>query len=393
MDVILVLNAGSSSLKFQIFAIGSARPERQVKGQIDGIGVHPRFRAADAAGAVLIDERPEVKAIPDLPAATRALKVWLRGLSGYSLRAVGHRVVHGGPDYSAPVRIDEVALERLRAFEALAPLHQPNNLAPIRLMRELAPDLPQVACFDTAFHRNHPAVADCYAIPRALHDEGVRRYGFHGLSYDYVSQRLGEVAPDIAKGRVIVAHLGSGASMCALKAGKSVDSTMGFTALDGLPMGTRPGQIDPGVVLYLIDQKGMTAAEVSSLLYKDSGLKGLSGVSNDMRELLGSDDPRAAFAIDYFVQRCAVNIGGLAAAMDGVDALVFTAGIGENAPEIRARISARLAWLGAALDAEANANSATVISARGSALRLMVVPTDEELIIAQQTLALLPSSI
>ena len=393
MDVILVLNAGSSSLKFQIFAIGSARPERQVKGQIDGIGVHPRFRAADAAGAVLIDERPEVKAIPDLPAATRALKVWLRGLSGYTLLAVGHRVVHGGPDYSAPVRIDEVVLERLRALEALAPLHQPNNLAPIRLVRELAPDLPQVACFDTAFHRNHPAVADCYAIPRALHDEGVRRYGFHGLSYDYVSQRLGEVAPEIAKGRVIVAHLGSGASMCALKAGKSVDSTMGFTALDGLPMGTRPGQIDPGVVLYLIDQKGMTAAEVSSLLYKDSGLKGLSGVSNDMRELLASDDPRAAFAIDYFVQRCAVNIGGLAAAMDGVDTLVFTAGIGENAPEIRARISARLAWLGAALDAEANANSATVISARGSALRLMVVPTDEELIIAQQTLALLPSSI
>ena len=393
MDVILVLNAGSSSLKFQIFAIGPTGLERQVKGQIDGIGVHPRFRAADAAGAVLIDERPDVRAIPDLPAATRALKVWLRGLSGYTLRAVGHRVVHGGPDYSAPIRIDEVALERLRAFEALAPLHQPNNLAPIRLVRELVPDLPQVACFDTAFHRNHPAVADCYAIPRALHDEGVRRYGFHGLSYDYVSQRLGEVAPEIAKGRVIVAHLGSGASMCALNAGQSVDSTMGFTALDGLPMGTRPGQLDPGVVLYLIDQKGMTAAEVSSLLYKDSGLKGLSGVSNDMRELLASDDPRAAFAIDYFVQRCAVNIGGLAAAMDGVDTLVFTAGIGENAPEIRARISARLAWLGAVLDAEANATSAMVISARGSALRLMVVPTDEELIIAQQTLALLPSSI
>ena len=321
------------------------------------------------------------------------MKVWLRGLSGYSLRAVGHRVVHGGPDYSAPVRIDEVVLERLRAFEALAPLHQPNNLAPIRLVRELAPDLPQVACFDTAFHRNHPAVADCYAIPRALHDEGVRRYGFHGLSYDYVSQRLGEVAPEIAKGRVIVAHLGSGASMCALNAGQSVDSTMGFTALDGLPMGTRPGQLDPGVVLYLIDQKGMTAAEVSSLLYKDSGMKGLSGVSNDMRELLASDDPRAAFAIDYFVQRCAVNIGGLAAAMDGVDTLVFTAGIGENAPEIRARIAARLAWLGAALDVEANAISAPVISAPGSALRLMVVPTDEELMIARQTLALLPASI
>jgi acetate kinase len=278
-------------------------------------------------------------------------------------------------------------------LEALAPLHQPNNLAPIRLVRELSPDLPQVACFDTAFHRNHPAVADCYAIPRALHDEGVRRYGFHGLSYDYVSQRLREIAPDIARGRVIVAHLGSGASMCALKAGQSVDSTMGFTALDGLPMGTRPGHIDPGVVLYLIDQKGMTAAEVSNLLYKDSGMKGLSGVSNDMRDLLASDDPRAVFAIDYFVQRCAVNIGGLAAAMDGVDALVFTAGIGENAPEIRARIASRLAWLGAALDVEANAASASIVSVPGSALRLMVVPTDEELMIAQQTLALLPRGI
>ena len=278
MDVILVLNAGSSSLKFQIFAVGSAGLERQIKGQIDGIGVHPRFRAADARGAVLIDEQPEVTAIPDLPAATRALKVWLQGLTGYTLRAVGHRVVHGGPDYAAPVCIDEVVLEQLRALEALAPLHQPNNLAPIRLVRELAPDLPQIACFDTAFHRNHPAVADCYAIPRALHDEGVRRYGFHGLSYDYVAQRLSEVAPEIANGRVIVAHLGSGASMCALKAGQSVDSTMGFTALDGLPMGTRPGQIDPGVVLYLIGQKGMTAAEVSSLLYQDSGMKGLSGV-------------------------------------------------------------------------------------------------------------------
>ena len=393
MDVILVLNAGSSSLKFQIFALEPAGLERQIKGQIDGIGVHPRFRATDAAGTALIDERLDVEAIRDLPAATRALKVWLQGLSGYSLRAVGHRVVHGGPVYAAPVRIDEAVLEQLRSFEALAPLHQPSNLASIRLVRELAPDLPQVACFDTAFHRNHPAVADCYAIPAALHEEGVRRYGFHGLSYDYVSQRLGQVAPDVVKGRVIVAHLGSGASMCALKAGQSVDSTMGFTALDGLPMGTRPGQLDPGVVLYLIDQKGMTAAAVSSLLYKDSGMKGLSGVSNDMRDLLASDDPRAAFAIDYFVQRCAISIGGLAAAMDGLDALVFTAGIGENAPEIRARISARLAWLGAILDPEANAASATVISADGSAVRLMVVPTDEELIIAQQTLALLHPSL
>ena len=275
MDVILVLNAGSSSLKFQIFAIGPAGLDRQLKGQIDGIGVRPRFRAADAAGAVLIDERPEVEAIPDLPAATRALNVWLQGLSGYSLRAVGHRVVHGGPDYAAPVRIDEVVLERLRALEALAPLHQPNNLAPIRLVRELAPDLPQVACFDTAFHRNHPAVADCYAIPRALHDEGVRRYGFHGLSYDYVSQRLREIAPEIAKGRVIVAHLGSGASMCALKAGQS-GQHHGLHCAGRPASGTRPGQIDPGVVLYLIDRRDDGGRSVEPSLpgpgLRDSGV-------------------------------------------------------------------------------------------------------------------------
>ena len=388
MDVILVLNAGSSSLKFQIFAMGLTGLERKVRGQIDGIGVHTRFRAADAAGAVLIDERPEVNAIPDLPAATRALKVWLRGLSGYTLRAVGHRVVHGGPDYSAPIRIDEVALERLRAFEALAPLHQPNNLAPIRLVRELVPDLPQVACFDTAFHRNHPAVADCYAIPRALHDEGVRRYGFHGLSYDYVSQRLGEVAPEIAKGRVIVAHLGSGASMCALKAGKSVDSTMGFTALDGLPMGTRPGQIDPGVVLYLVAEKGMTAAQVEDLLYRESGLKGLSGISNDVRELDGNADPRAAFALDYFVYRIGLHAGMLAAALGGLDAFVFTAGIGENSATMRARIAEKLAWLGAVLDPAANKARETLISRADSRVAIYVVPTDEELMIARHTLAL-----
>lgn len=393
MDVILVLNAGSSSLKFQIFADGDAGPVRQIKGQIDGIGSHPRFRAIDQSGSVLINQTLPAEACIDLAAATHRLQVWLSGLQGLSLRAIGHRVVHGGPDFSAPVRLDQAVLAKLETYQALAPLHQPNNLAPIRLVMQLSPELPQVACFDTAFHRGHPANADCFAIPRTLYDEGVRRYGFHGLSYAYIAQRLPEVAPEIAKARVIVAHLGSGASMCALLDGKSVESTMGFTALDGLPMGTRPGQLDPGVVLYLIAQKGMTPVQVSDLLYKESGLKGLSGISNDMRDLLASDDARAAFAIDHFVHRAVMNIGALAAALGGLDALVFTAGIGENAPEIRARIAARLGWLGADLDISANIAGKTVISTADSPLRLLVLPTDEELMIAQQTQSLLTPQI
>ncbi len=390
MDVILVLNAGSSSLKFQIFDITPAGPERLYKGQIDGIGVHPRFRVADRDGAALLDQSYPAAEIPDLAAATGRLRQWLvEHAEGMTLRAIGHRVVHGGPDYDRAVRIDADVLKRLERFEDLAPLHQPNNLAPIRMVMAAAPDMAQVACFDTAFHRGHAPVADCYAIPAALYDEGVRRYGFHGLSYEYIAKRLQTVAPDLSAGRIIVAHLGSGASMCAIRGGRSVESTMGFTALDGLPMGTRPGQLDPGVVLYLIDQKGMSAAEVSDLLYKQSGLKGLSGVSNDMRDLLASTDPRAAFAVDHFVHRCTISIGGLTAALGGLDALVFTAGIGENAPQVRARIAERLGWLGAELDAAANERNEMVISAPGSKLRLMVIPTDEELMIARQTLALL----
>ncbi|GGO28528.1 acetate kinase [Gemmobacter aquaticus] len=390
MDVILVLNAGSSSLKFQIFDITPAGPERLYKGQIDGIGVHPRFRVADRDGAALLDQSYPAAEIPDLAAATGRLRQWLvEHAEGMTLRAIGHRVVHGGPDYDRAVRIDADVLKRLERFEDLAPLHQPNNLAPIRMVMAAAPDMAQVACFDTAFHRGHAPVADCYAIPAALYDEGVRRYGFHGLSYEYIANRLQTVAPDLSAGRIIVAHLGSGASMCAIRGGRSVESTMGFTALDGLPMGTRPGQLDPGVVLYLIDQKGMSAAEVSDLLYKQSGLKGLSGVSNDMRDLLVSTDPRAAFAIDHFVHRCAISIGGLTAALGGLDALVFTAGIGENAPQVRTRIAERIGWLGAELDAAANERNEMVISTPGSKLRLMVIPTDEELMIARQTLALL----
>jgi acetate kinase len=305
---------------------------------------------------------------------------------------VGHRIVHGGPDYDRPILIDRDVLDRLERYVPLAPLHQPNNLAPVRSLLTRMPGLPQVACFDTSFHRGHGALADHYAIPERLHAEGVRRYGFHGLSYEYVAGRLPEVAPEIAAGRVIVAHLGSGASMCALSAGHSVESTMGFTALDGLPMGTRPGQIDPGVVLYLIDQKQMSADQVQVFLYQDCGLKGLSAISNDVRELEASSDPKAQFALDYFAYRACLQAGMLAAALGGVDGFVFTAGIGENSPSMRARIAERLVWLGGALDPAANATGAMRISAPGSRLAMYVVPTDEELMIARHTVALLSAA-
>lgn len=389
MEAILVLNAGSSSLKFQIFGIGGSEPAMQVKGQIDGIGTRPQFKASAGDGAVLADRALDVAEAGDLPAATRFLHGWLAGLNGFSLRAIGHRIVHGGTDFAAPVRIDAEVLDKLTALESLAPLHQPNNLAPIRMVLQALPQLPQVACFDTAFHRGHPAVADTYAIPRALHDAGIRRYGFHGLSYDYIAHRLPQVAPDLARAKVVVAHLGSGASMCAMIAGRSVESTMGFTALDGLPMGTRPGQLDPGVVLHLVQGMGMTGVQISDLLYRQSGLKGLSGISNDMRDLQSSPDAQAAFAIEHFIHRAAMAVGALAAAMDGIDALVFTAGIGENSPAIRAALCARLAWLGAALDADANEAGATVISAPKARLKVLVIPTNEELMIARQTLAVL----
>lgn len=391
MDAILVVNAGSSSLKFQVFDIGSGRLERRVRGQLDGIGIRPRLRATGADGAAIMDRCLAVEEARDLPMAIAETRDWLRSLDGLSLRAIGHRVVHGGPDYSHPAIIDETVLERLAQYQDLAPLHQPNNLAPIRLAMQIDPAVLQVACFDTAFHRGHPIHADCYALPRVLYEEGIRRYGFHGLSYEYVAARLPEVAADVAHGRVIVAHLGSGASMCALSNGLSVESTMGFTALDGLPMGTRPGQLDPGVVLYLIQQRGMSPNEVSDLLYRRSGLMGLSGISSDMRDLLASEDPAADLAVEHFVHRCALNAGMLAGALGGLDAFVFTAGVGENAPSIRSRIVARLAWLDATLDAEQNAAGATVISSPDSRVSLLVVPTDEELMIARHTYALLKS--
>ncbi len=389
MDTILVVNAGSSSVKFQVFGTDAEQGlKRLIKGQVDGIGVHPRLRAVVADRDTAIDRTFSPEQIPDVPSALQQAAALLRDEHDLHPVAVGHRVVHGGPEYNQPVRVNADILAHLERYIPLAPLHQPHNLAPIRALLARSPDLPQVACFDTAFHRGHGALADHFAIPERFFADGVRRYGFHGLSYEYVAERLRQVAPKIALGRVIVAHLGSGASMCALAEGRSVESTMGFTALDGLPMGTRPGQIDPGVVLYLIEQ-GMDARALEDLLYRQSGLKGLSGVSNDMRELEASSDPRAAFAIDYFVYRVGLLAGMLAAALGGLDAFVFTAGIGENSPTIRARIAEKLAWLGVTLDPAANAAAASLISRPDSRVALYVVPTDEELMIARHTLALL----
>lgn len=390
MDTILVVNAGSSSVKFQVFsAEGEGTLRRQIKGQMDGIGSRPRLRAHRADGEPLADRVYPIESVSDVPAAMRIAGEWLRDEIRISPMAVGHRVVHGGPDYDRPVLINHNVVAQLERFITLAPLHQPHNLAPIRSLLTNFPALPQVACFDTAFHRTHDTVADYYAIPHQLYAKGVRRYGFHGLSYEYVAQTLPQVAPEVVKGRVIVAHLGSGASMCALKGGRSAESTMGFTALDGLPMGTRPGQLDPGVVLYLISEMGMSASDAQHFLYRDCGLKGLSGVSNDMRELETSEDPRAKLAIEYFVYRVGLNAGMLAAALQGLDAFVFTAGIGENSMRIRARIADQLGWLGVTLDLAENARNALLISGSDSLVPVYVIPTDEELMIAQHTLSLL----
>jgi acetate kinase len=390
MEAALVVNAGSSSVKFQIFEVsGADAPRRLIKGQVDGIGSRPRMWAQTRDGAALVERKYVASEIADIPAAIAVAADWLRQTQAIELVAVGHRVVHGGPDYDRPVLIDDAVLGSLEKLVPLAPLHQPNNLAPIRSLLTLRPDVAQVGCFDTAFHRRHAALVDHYAIPECFYAEGVRRYGFHGLSYEYVAGRLREIAPSIAGARVIVAHLGSGASMCALADGRSIESTMGFTALDGLPMGTRSGQIDPGVLLYLLNQKGMSARDVENLLYRESGLKGLSGIGADMRELEASDSPGAALAIDYFVYRIGLSAGMLAAALGGLDAFVFTAGIGENSATIRGRVAEKLTWLGAVCDPVTNVQGKSVVSQPHSKVGLYVVPTDEELMIAQHTMALL----
>ncbi|MFP4238707.1 acetate/propionate family kinase [Rhodosalinus sp.] len=384
---ILTLNAGSSSLKLGLFAV-AAEPEALAEGQVDRIGDDARLWLHDAKGRELAARDLGEAGASHGAALEAALEVLEEHLPEARIAAVGHRVVHGGMDHDAPVRIDDAVLERLSALEPFAPLHQPHNLAGIRAARAAFPDAVQVACFDTAFHRNHPFVNDVFGLPREFYDRGVRRYGFHGLSYDYIAGELGRADADLHAGRVVVAHLGNGASLCGIVGGRSVASTMGFTALDGLPMGTRVGQLDPGVVLHLIEQEGMSAAEVSEMLYKRSGLLGLSGISNDMRELEASDDPRAAEAIAYFTFRIRREIGAMAAAMEGLDGIVFTGGIGENSARIRREVCAPLGWLGVTLDPAANDRSARRIDADG-AVAVLVVPTDEERVIARATSAAL----
>lgn len=384
----LVLNAGSSSLKFCVFASDAPGNWRtEARGMIDGIGSSPAFAAKDGAGQKLA--APPIGGtiggtIGSAGDALEYLASWLRArFGGVPLAGVGHRVVHGGSRYSGPVLVTPEVVTELRTLNSLAPLHQPYNLAAIDAVSERLAGVPQVACFDTGFHAAQPAVAKLVPLPPEICGDGVRRYGFHGLSYEYIASALPTIAPEIANGRVIVAHLGSGASLCALRGGKSIDSTLGFTALDGLCMGTRPGALDPGVVLYLFQNLGLSAKQVETLLYKKSGLLGISGMSNDMRDLLDSDDPRAVLALDYFVYRAAREIGGLASVLQGVDALVFTAGIGENSVEIRRRICEASSWLGLELDAATNSAGGPRITRDGSKVSAWVIPTNEELMIAR----------
>ena len=391
-DAVLTINAGSSSLKFSLWRVGGdGEPTPALAGEIEGIGTEPHMKAKDAKGQELVDRRWQDAGM-DHAAFLGVLGDWLREQLGDArLAGVGHRVVHGGTEFAAPVRIDEAVLARLEKLCALAPLHQPHNLAGIRAVAAAQPDLPQVACFDTAFHRAHPELADWFALPRRFHDDGIRRYGFHGLSYEYIASSLPAIAPELKDARVVVAHLGSGASMCAMQAGRSIDSTMSFTALDGLPMGTRCGALDPGVVLHLMRAYGMDADAIEAMLYHDCGLKGVSGLSNDMRDLLASADPRAAQAVDLFVWHIAKQLGALAAVLGGLDALVFTAGIGERSPAIREKVCARAGWLGIALDDAANRAGGPRISGADSKVAVFAIPTDEEQMIARHTLAVLGS--
>jgi acetate kinase len=384
----LVLNAGSSSLKFCVYRQSSeAGWHQEARGQIEGIGTSPRLSVKDGAGNSLANQDVAVR---DGREAVDALAVWLRSkFGGSKVLGVGHRVVHGGPRFASPTILNAEVLAQLHELVPLAPLHQPYNLAAIEAVFERLPEVPQVACFDTSFHRGQPAVAELVPLPREIRQAGVQRYGFHGLSYEYIASVLPDVAPEIAKGRVIVAHLGSGASMCAMREGKSIDSTLGFTALDGLCMGTRPGALDPGVVLHLFQGLKLSAKEVETLLYKKSGLLGISGISNDMRDLLGRSDPEARLAVDYFVYRAAKEIGALAAVLGGVDALVFTAGIGENSAVIRQRICESSAWLGMILDGNANSTGGPRITTAHSQVSAWVIPTNEELMIARHTARLL----
>jgi acetate kinase len=391
-DAIVVVNAGSSSLKFSLFWVREADLALEVRGQIEALSTAPRFSARDAAGHVVAERAWSEGTRLDHDAAVAHMQAFLRDrLAGDRVVGVGHRVVHGGPEYAAPVRVNREVLGDLERFVPLAPLHQPHNLSPIAALLERSPDLPQVACFDTAFHRSNPDVAQRFALPEDLHEAGVRRYGFHGLSYEYIASALPHVDARTAAGKTVVLHLGNGASMCAMDAGRSVASTMSFTPVDGLPMGTRSGTLDPGVILYLLDERHMDARAVERLVYHESGLLGVSGISGDMRALLASAAPRARLAIDLYVYRIRRELGSLAAALGGLDAVVFTAGIGENAPAIRERVCRDGEWLGLRLDAAANAAGGPCISAPGSRVSAWVIPTDEELMIARHTRRLLAS--
>ena len=391
-DAILVLNAGSSSLKFSVFVSG-ADLAPLVAGNVEELQGRARFRAKDATGTVVDEHAWPDGGPPGHEGAIAFLLDWLRANAGGGrLAAIGHRVVHGGADYAAPVRVTPAVLARLERLVPLAPLHQPHNLLPIRTLAARLPDLPQVACFDTGFHCVQSAVARAFALPRELSDAGVRRYGFHGLSYEYIASVLPQYDARAAAGRTIVLHLGNGASMCAMHAGKSVATTMGFTAVDGLPMGTRTGSLDPGVLLYLMDEQGMDARAIETLIYKRSGLLGVSGISSDMRELLESDHPHARDAIELFCYRIGRELGSLVAALRGLDAIVFTAGIGEHAVPIRDRVCSDASWLGLALDPVANARNGPRISGADSRVAAWVIATDEEHMIAKHTRDLLQSA-
>jgi acetate kinase len=383
-----VLNAGSSSLKFAVYRIADdGTPQRAMFGEVGGIGGEGRLRLSQtddaAAREAPIAARDHAEALAGLAALPDG------PLSAPDLCGFGHRVVHGGPSLTAPVLIDAASLARIEAVSPLAPLHNPPAIAVLKTLAARFPGVPQVACFDTAFHRGHPAVADRFAIPDRFYQEGVRRYGFHGLSYEYIAGVLAARYPAVAAGRVVVAHLGSGASMCGLVNGHSIDSSMSFTALDGLPMGTRPGSLDAGVILWLQRQKGWAVDRVEHFLYEECGLKGLSGVSNDMHVLLASEAKLARLAVEYFVYHVARTAGALAASMGGIDALVFTAGIGEHSPEIRARVLHRLEWLGFVCDEAANRQGGPGLTTVGSARAAYVIATDEEIVIARHTLALI----
>jgi acetate kinase len=388
-DAIAVLNAGSSSIKFSLFADEREHAVLVARGQAEGIYTSPRFVAKDGNGNVLDEKKWPAGEALGHDGALEYLVGFLRGrVAHHRLMAVGHRVVHGGREYVKPVRVDAGGVAALEKYVPLAPLHQPHNLAPIKALLARMPDLPQVACFDTSFHRTQPTVAQAFALPASITDRGVVRYGFHGLSYEYVASALPAHSARAAQGKTVVLHLGNGASMCAMAAGRSVASTMGFTAADGLPMGTRCGSLDPGVVLYLMDSLGMDARAIEKLIYQESGLLGVSGISSDMRVLLESADPRAKAAIDLFIYRIGRELGSLAAALGGLDAIVFTAGIGENSAYLRKRVCSDASWLGVVLDAEANERKASCIARRDSGVEAWVIPTNEELMIARHTRAL-----